>query len=273
MPYYKPAGGSFLPLAGGTLTGPLTGTFISASSNISTAASINAQGTITGKSSISSSGDITSAGSVIAQSTLGTAFGIVFLNSPTNNRYIYDNGTTIAIFGNPVTIQNTLSASSNFATAGTAYVQLTSQFVGAVTCNSTLSASNNISCAATLAVQTAITCVGNITAYSSDARLKKEVTVITDPLEKLSRLRGVDWTWDEDKCYEVGFEPTSKQDTGVIAQEVQKVLPNAVGENLPGYLAIKTSNQGMIAVLIEAVKEQGRQIADLQSRIAFLENK
>jgi hypothetical protein len=118
-----------------------------------------------------------------------------------------------------------------------------------------------------LTVTGAITATGNITAYYSDARLKMGVYAIKSPLEKLMRLRGVSWVWDRDACLKAGFYPDSLEDTGVIAQEVQAVLPNAVGPAAnPDFLAVKTSNQGIVALLIEAVKELKAEIESLKAR-------
>jgi hypothetical protein len=110
---------------------------------------------------------------------------------------------------------------------------------------------------------------GNVTAYASDERLKENITPINNAVEKVKQLRGVTFDWKDD-CEDKGFMPTMKHETGVIAQEVQKVIPDAA---VPApfdedYLTVK--HEKIIPVLIEAVKEQQEQIEELKSIINTL---
>jgi len=86
----------------------------------------------------------------------------------------------------------------------------------------------------------AITSGGNITAYS-DCRLKSNIETVKNALEKTSRLRGVTYVKD------------GKATIGLIAQEVQHVLPELVFDNPDGYLTL--AYQNIIGVLVEAIKE------------------
>ena len=106
----------------------------------------------------------------------------------------------------------------------------------------------------------------DVIAYAtSDARYKDNVKLITKPLEKLSQIRGVTFDWNDkapawtrqDKFAE------SRRDVGVIAQEVQKVLPEVIDERKDGYLAV--NYEKMVPLLIESIKE-------LEARIKELEN-
>jgi len=112
---------------------------------------------------------------------------------------------------------------------------------------------------------------GNVTAYASDARLKENVTTITGALAKVKQLRGVEFDW-KDECKSLGFIPSMKHETGVIAQEVQAVIPDAV---VPApfdndYLTVHKDK--IVPLLIEAIKEQQKQMEALQARIEELEN-
>lgn len=107
--------------------------------------------------------------------------------------------------------------------------------------------------------------VGNISAYS-DASLKENVVTINDALDLIRKMRGVRYTRIGD----------GKAEIGVIAQEMEAVLPEVVhhGEKL------SVAYQNLTAPLIEAVKQldeivakQGRIIEDLTSRIKALEAK
>ena len=108
---------------------------------------------------------------------------------------------------------------------------------------------------------------GNVTAYS-DVRLKSNIQTIENPLEKVMQLRGVNYTKDDQ--YEMG----------VIAQEVEEVIPEVVSvvdsntiDNPNGFEDLRTVSYGnMVAVLIEAMKEQQQQIEELKQEVEELKN-
>jgi len=92
---------------------------------------------------------------------------------------------------------------------------------------------------------------------TSDARLKTNVQVIPDPLDKIVRIDGVSFNWIKD----------NKPSMGVIADNIQEVLPDLVSDGDP-----KTVNyNGLIGLLIEVVKDQQTQINSLNERLSRLE--
>lgn len=96
---------------------------------------------------------------------------------------------------------------------------------------------------------------GNITAYS-DIRLKTDIRLIPDALAKVCALRGVTYKRVED--------PDGPRHTGVIAQELQAVLPEAVLEHEDnGTLMVAYGN--VIGLLIEAIKELRGEVAELRA--------
>jgi hypothetical protein len=115
----------------------------------------------------------------------------------------------------------------------------------------------------------------NITAYySSDERLKTNITNIEDALAKVIALHGVTFDWSEDYIKSKGGEDgffIRKQDVGVIAQQVQKVLPQIVAERKDGYLAVQYEK--LVALLIESTKELEKKHQTLEARLANLERK
>lgn len=117
-------------------------------------------------------------------------------------------------------------------------------------------------------VQGTIYSFGDVIAYSSsDARLKDNITVIDSPLEKLSKINGVSFNWnDKQSAYEVG-----KKDIGVIAQEIEEVLPELVTTRDNGYKAVRYEK--IVPLLIEAIKEQQSQIDELKGLINKLTDK
>jgi hypothetical protein len=113
-----------------------------------------------------------------------------------------------------------------------------------------------------------LTAAGNVTAYS-DIRLKKNIQTIEKPLQIVSRLRGVTFDWIE----------TGNHSYGLIAQEVEQVLPELVVENIPDPNSVDKDKpviksvdySKMVSVLIEAVKEQQKIIDAQENRISRLE--
>ena len=106
--------------------------------------------------------------------------------------------------------------------------------------------------------------VGNITAYS-DRRVKTNIEHIPDALEKVCQLNG--YTFDRTDIPvdpETGIQPETRQ-TGVIAQEVLEVLPEAVTGTEEGHYSVAYGN--MVGLLIEAIKEQQVQIDDLKNQL------
>ena len=97
--------------------------------------------------------------------------------------------------------------------------------------------------------------------YTSDKSYKHNVTPIVGSLEKLSYINGYEFDWDPSSGYE-------GHDIGVIAQEVEKILPEVVTTRENGTKAVKYEK--LTAFLISVAKEQQLQIDDLQSKISKL---
>ena len=124
-------------------------------------------------------------------------------------------------------------------------------------------------------VQGEIRATNNITAYySSDARLKEKIVQIENAVNKLSKIRGVTFNWTDEYIKQHGGEDgyfVRNPDVGVIAQELLMVLPEAVAERPDGMLAVKYDR--IVALLIEAIKEQQLTINELEARINKIESK
>ena len=96
-----------------------------------------------------------------------------------------------------------------------------------------------------------LTATGNITAYS-DERLKENVQTINDALGICGKLRGVSYTWKKEQY----------KDVGLIAQEVEKVLPEVVW---PVESGIKTVDYGrIVGVLVQAINELKAEVDQLK---------
>ena len=98
-----------------------------------------------------------------------------------------------------------------------------------------------------------LTVGGNVTA-NSDLNLKEDIVTIPDALQKVRDMRGVSFSWKEN----------GRKSIGVVAQEVEKVLPELVNET-DGVKSVAYGN--IIGLLIEAIKEQQIQIDELKRRL------
>ena len=110
-----------------------------------------------------------------------------------------------------------------------------------------------------LAVTGDITATGDVTAYhSSDRRLKDNIKPIPWAIEKLTKIGGYSFDWNDDSS-------NTGHDIGVIAQEIEEVLPEIVIERDNGYKAVRYEK--IVPLLIEAIKEQQLQIDELKSKL------
>jgi hypothetical protein len=101
----------------------------------------------------------------------------------------------------------------------------------------------------------------------SDLRFKREVKGIENALAKIMGLRGVSFGWKTEEFPEKGFDTGNHY--GVVAQEVEAVLPEVVRENLDGEKSVAYSE--IIPVLIEAIKELETENDNLKQRLAAIE--
>ncbi len=98
--------------------------------------------------------------------------------------------------------------------------------------------------------------------YTSDGSLKENIFTLGNVLDKVRQLRGVSFQWKED----------GRQDMGLIAQEVEKIFPEVVSTNpASGLKSVEYGN--LVAVLIEAVKEQQERIDGLTAEIEEMKGK
>jgi antirestriction protein len=100
----------------------------------------------------------------------------------------------------------------------------------------------------------------------SDSKYKKNVSTLPDVLSKVLQLRGVNFEWNSDAVESKGLG--TGNNIGVIAQEVEKIFPELVKEDEEGNKAVNYSN--FTPVLIEAIKEQQKQIEELRKEIEAL---
>lgn len=98
-----------------------------------------------------------------------------------------------------------------------------------------------------------------VASYSSDKRLKDNLTFITNPINKIKSIGGYEFDWNNKQDTYTGH------DIGVVAQEIEEILPELVNTRKNGYKAVKYEK--LVALLIEGVKEQQKQIDELKSKL------
>jgi hypothetical protein len=110
-----------------------------------------------------------------------------------------------------------------------------------------------------------LTVTGNIHAtsdivayYSSDIRFKDNITSIDNPIEKVKQINGVEFDWNDKQPNYEGH------DIGVIAQNIEEVIPEVVETRKDGYKAVKYEK--LVALLIEAIKQQQEEIEELKNK-------
>ena len=117
---------------------------------------------------------------------------------------------------------------------------------------------------------------GNVIAFASDKRLKTNIKPIENPLDKVKLLNGFTYNWN-DKAKTLANYDTEESLVGVFAQEIQEVLPEAVklapfdndttGNSISGENYLTVQYEKIVPLLIEAIKDQQKQIDELKSKI------
>ena len=95
--------------------------------------------------------------------------------------------------------------------------------------------------------------------YSSDKRLKDNLVKLGNPLDKVSQLNGYEFDWIPKE----GIHENEGHDVGVIAQEVEKILPEIVQTRDNGYKAVKYEK--IVPLLIESIKELTQRVEELEN--------
>ena len=161
---------------------------------------------------------------------------------------------------------------SAYLDADTAHLSDTQTFTGAKTFSSAVNitnstASTTITTGALIVtggvgVSGALNVGGDVVAYaSSDKRLKDNIKNIENPIQKVQKLNGVTWDWNSN----ADELQQSLPNVGVIAQEVEEVLPQLVHNRDNGFKGVDYAK--LTGLLIEAIKEQQKQIDELKSKL------
>jgi hypothetical protein len=148
---------------------------------------------------------------------------------------------------------STINGESNLTFDGSAL-----KVTGSVTISSSL-AVGNITPSATVG---RIDASNDVVAYStSDFRLKENITPILNPIAKIEAIGGYTFDWKPEHKDLHGFEG---HDVGVIAQEIEVIMPEVVTTRDNGYKAVKYEK--LVPLLIEAIKDLQKQVDELKNK-------
>ena len=199
--------------------------------------------TITLTGDVTGAGTVTNLGSVSFATTI--AANSVALGTDTTGDYVASlvQGTGVTITNNSgegatptIAIGQAVATSSN--------VQFNSLGVGM----------------AASATAGRIDATNDVVAFSSsDIRFKENIKPIENAIDKIRKISGNTYDWKEENKVEHGYEGN---DVGVIAQEIEAVLPQLVQTRESGFKAVKYDK--LVALLIEGIKEQQLQIEQLR---------
>ncbi|MEO7264328.1 MAG: tail fiber domain-containing protein [Ferruginibacter sp.] len=109
----------------------------------------------------------------------------------------------------------------------------------------------------------------NGTNYPSDARFKKEISILQNPLQKILAIKGVEYFMRSDEFPSKHFD--TKLQVGLIAQDIEKVLPQAVQTDKEGFKSVDYAK--VVPLLVEGMKEQQKQIDELKKLVEKLIHK
>ncbi len=113
--------------------------------------------------------------------------------------------------------------------------------------------------------------IANSIAGSSDIRYKKNIRSVINALDKVKSLRGVYFNWDQEAFPTKEF--SDRTELGFIAQEVEKIIPEVVTKDKTKDEFRSIKYDKLVALLVEAIKEQQKQIDSLKVSVKKLKNK
>jgi hypothetical protein len=228
-----------LSVTGNIGAGNLSGTAITGTLTTNSQTSINTVGTLTGLS-------VTGSSYFYGANVYVGANSNVHIGGGTNGQYLATDGAGNLNWAT-VNVYNTVVKNSSAGQVGV--YDSTQTLIG----NAYLTYSAN-----TLSVTGNINATGDVIAYySSDRRLKTNITNIPSALDKVGQINGVIFDWVDTN--------RPGPEAGVIAQEIQAVLPEVVTQRDDGYLAVRYEK--IVPLLIEAIKELRAELAEVKSKL------
>ena len=256
-----------------TLTGDVTGTgTVTDLGNVSFATTIAANSVALGT-------DTT--GNYVASMTAGTGITVGTATGEGSTPVITNTGVTSNVAGTGISVSGGTGAVTITNSGVTSAVAGTGVSVSGATGAVTFSIGQAVATSdnvrfnslgigmAASATAGRIDATNDIVAFSSsDIRFKENIKPIENAIDKIRKISGNTYDWKEENKIEHGYEGN---DVGVIAQEIEAVLPQLVQTRESGYKAVKYDK--LVALLIEGIKEQQLQIEQLRIDLDNCRNK
>jgi hypothetical protein len=177
---------------------------------------------------------------------------------------IGEGGSTTSPSTTPLYVEGTTSGSTVFEVQGTQgqLFSITDSLVGDIFEVSDISGIPilSVNSNGVVTIDDTLHVTGDVFAYySSDERLKDNVKPIENSLDKIKMIGGYEFDWNDLSRNNTGH------DVGVIAQEIEKVLPEVVGTRGDGFKGVKYEK--LTALLIQANKELIQRVEELESKL------
>jgi len=262
---------------GGTITlATITGAsgIISGSSQISGLTTSNLSGTaaITNGQLANSSVTVTAGTGMSGGGSVSLGGSVTLTNAGVTSN-VAGSGISVSGATGAVTITNTgvrsIAAGTGVSVSATTGDSCTISIGQAVTTSSNVQFNSLGIGMAASATAGRIDATNDIVAFSSsDIRFKENIKPIENAIDKIRKISGNTYDWKEENKIEHGYEGN---DVGVIAQEIEAVLPQLVQTRESGYKAVKYDK--LVALLIEGIKEQQLQIEQLRIDLDNCRNK
>jgi len=246
----------------GTLTAGtgLSGTAFNGSANVTwTNAGVTSNVAGTGISVSGATGAVTITNTGVTSLAAGTGISV---SGSTGGVTVTNSGVTSAVAGTGVSVSGATGAVT--FSIGQAVATSSAVTFGSINVGSASGATTG-----------QINASGEITAYSSDRRLKTNVRTIDNAVDKVLKLNGIIYNWNELANQLVGYD-TSIDVVGLFAQDVEEVLPQAVkpapfdiedGQSKSGENYLTVQYEKVVPLLVEAIKEQQATIEALMTEI------
>ena len=182
--------------------------------------------------------------------------------SPVSGTWVVDDGSTHFSVGNwnHIPLWSFTGGGETRLANSVMYQKSNNIGVGIVPSNGKLHVDNLLPTNVAIYANGVIKSTGDIIAYtSSDRRLKNNIQHITSSLAKVDKLNGVVFEWDKEKSGRQGI------DAGLIAQDVEEVLPFAVTTREDGYKAV--DYDAVIPLMVEAIKDLKQEVDSLREQL------
>ena len=261
---------NFISTTGGNLT--ITGTLTLSALTASTALALNASKAVVSVTNTGSGNNVLATSPTLTTPNLGTPSALTLTNATglpidggTINTLPVARGGTGATDAGTARSNLSVPSTTGSGASGTWAINITGNAATATSATSATSATTATNAtqlggvaASGYALLSGATFTGNLNApaffYTSDMRVKNNIETITDALAKVNAMRGVSFDWANGMGSAVGL----------IAQEVQEVVPQAVSNQPDGLLNVAYGN--LVGVLIEAIKELSAKVEALEAK-------